>query len=164
LRTPDLWVEHPRVTTDPRPGLEVLRPAGPPCRNFNHPSEVARRHLQRLSRRPDTPGSWSRTPGARPDRSLPPDPPVVETSAHSMRHSTTGTGVAPAPSANARLNGRRQLSAGQVRGRADDRITSASAHQCRLMGKASGQRRRRPRAELIGHDASTRPGRHIPSS
>src|SRR5258706_9072903 len=96
-------------------GLEVLRPAGPPFRYLNHPSEVARRHLQLLSRRPDTPGSWSRTPGARPDRSLPPDPPVVETSAHSMRHSTTGTGAAPAPSANAALNGRGQLSAGQVR-------------------------------------------------
>jgi len=25
----DLRVEHPRVTTDSRPGLEVLRPAGP---------------------------------------------------------------------------------------------------------------------------------------
>jgi len=95
-------------------GLEVLRPAGPPFRYLNHPSEVARRHLQLLSRRPDTAGSWSRTPGARPDRSLPPEPPVVETSAHSTRHSTTGTGVAPAPSANAHLNGRRQLSAGQV--------------------------------------------------
>src|SRR6266404_2516454 len=38
----------------PYPGLEVLRPAGLPFRNLNHPSEVARRYLQLLSRRPDT--------------------------------------------------------------------------------------------------------------